>query len=135
MGSGHGDSRSRARAPRRQRERSALDLLVSTVRAGESQTLVLRGDAGVGKSALLDYLVERAADCRILHAVGVEVEMELAYPGPHQLRRKGPGPSIGWSAIGPSTLPHSSRCSRCRPLLLSVALGGPEARPLAAECS
>ncbi len=69
----------------RRSERSALDLLVSTVRAGESQTLVLRGDAGVGKSALLDYLVERAADCRILHAVGVEAEMELAYAGLHQL--------------------------------------------------
>jgi DNA helicase TIP49 (TBP-interacting protein) len=38
----------------RQSERSALDVLVSTVRAGESQALVLRGDAGVGKSALLD---------------------------------------------------------------------------------
>jgi ABC-type transporter Mla maintaining outer membrane lipid asymmetry ATPase subunit MlaF len=53
----------------RQSERSVLDLLVSTVRAGESQTLVLRGEAGVGKSGLLDYLVGRAADCRILHAV------------------------------------------------------------------
>ncbi len=69
----------------RHSERSALDLLVSSVRAGESQTLVLRGDAGAGKSALLDYLVERAADCRILHAVGVEAEMELAYAGLHQL--------------------------------------------------
>ena len=69
----------------RQSERSALDVLVSSVRAGESQTLVLRGDAGVGKSALLGYLVERAADCRILHAVGVEAEMELAYAGLHQL--------------------------------------------------
>ena len=69
----------------RQSERSALDLLVSNVRAGESRTLVLRGDAGVGKSALLDYLVERAVDCRILHAVGVEAEMELVYAGLHQL--------------------------------------------------
>jgi DNA-binding CsgD family transcriptional regulator len=69
----------------RQSERSALDLLMSAVRAGESRTLVLRGDAGVGKSALLDYLVERAADCRILRAVGVDAEMELAYAGLHQL--------------------------------------------------
>ena len=69
----------------RHSERSALDLLVSSVRAGESQTLVLRGDAGAGKSALLDYVVERASDCRILHAVGVEAEMELAYAGLHQL--------------------------------------------------
>ena len=69
----------------RQSERSALDLLVSAVRAGESRTLVVRGDAGIGKSALLDYLAERAADCRILDAVGVEAEMELAYAGLHQL--------------------------------------------------
>ncbi len=69
----------------RRRERSALDLLVSAVRAGESRTLVLRGEAGVGKSALLDYLVERAADCRILRAVGVDAEMEFAFAGLHQL--------------------------------------------------
>ena len=69
----------------RQSERSALDVLVSAVRAGRSQTLVLRGDAGVGKSALLRYVAERGADCRMLHAVGVEAEMELAYAGLHQL--------------------------------------------------
>ena len=85
MGSGHVDSRSGRGLLGRQSERSALDLLVSAVRAGESQALVVRGEAGVGKSALLDYVVERAADCRILHAVGVEAEMELAYAGLHQL--------------------------------------------------
>jgi DNA-binding CsgD family transcriptional regulator len=69
----------------RQSERAALDLLVSAVHAGDSQTLVLRGEAGVGKSALLDYVAERAASCRILHAIGVEAEMELAYAGLHQL--------------------------------------------------
>jgi hypothetical protein len=65
----------------RQSERAALDLVVGSVRAGESQTLVLRGEAGVGKSALLGYVAERAADCRILHAVGVEAEMELRMRG------------------------------------------------------
>ena len=69
----------------RQSERAALDLLVSAVRAGESRTLVLRGEAGVGKSALLRYVAERAAGCRILQAVGVEAEMELAFAGLHQL--------------------------------------------------
>ena len=69
----------------RQSERAALDLLVSAVRAGESRTLVLRGEAGVGKSVLLEYVSERAADCRMLNAVGVEAEMELAYAGLHQL--------------------------------------------------
>jgi hypothetical protein len=69
----------------RQSERAALDLLLSAVCAGESQTLVLRGEAGVGKSALLEYLAERAAGCRMLEAVGVEAEMELAYAGLHQL--------------------------------------------------
>ena len=69
----------------RRSERAALDLLVSAVRAGESQALVVRGEAGVGKSALLEYLGERAVGCQILHAIGVEAEMELAFAGLHQL--------------------------------------------------
>ena len=69
----------------RKSERAALDLLVSAIGAGESQTLVLRGEAGVGKSALLEHLVGRATDCQILRAVGIEGEMELAYAGLHQL--------------------------------------------------
>ena len=47
--------------------------------------LVLRGEAGIGKSALLDYAAERAKDCRVLRGVGVEWEMELAFAGVHQL--------------------------------------------------
>jgi DNA-binding CsgD family transcriptional regulator len=66
-------------------ERSALDGLLDAVRAGESRVLVLRGDAGVGKSALLDYLAERASGCRVARAVGNEYEKELAYAGVHQL--------------------------------------------------
>jgi DNA-binding NarL/FixJ family response regulator len=46
---------------------------------------VVRGDPGVGKTALLDYLVEQASGCRVARAVGVESEMELAYAGVHQL--------------------------------------------------
>ena len=69
----------------RRRERADLDALIAAVRAGESRALVVRGDAGVGKSALLEYVAERATGCRIVHAVGVESEMELAFAGLHQL--------------------------------------------------
>ena len=69
----------------RRRERHVLDELVETVRGGQSRTLVLRGELGVGKSALLEYLVARASGCRVARARGVESEMELAYAGLHQL--------------------------------------------------
>jgi DNA-binding CsgD family transcriptional regulator len=62
-----------------------LDLLVYAVLAGESRVLVVRGEPGVGKSALLDYLAEHAAGCRVARAAGVESEMELAFAGLHQL--------------------------------------------------
>jgi DNA-binding CsgD family transcriptional regulator len=55
------------------------------VRAGESQVLVMRGEPGVGKTALMGYLSERAAGCRIARAAGVESEVELAFAGLHQL--------------------------------------------------
>ncbi|MEW2490678.1 AAA family ATPase [Streptomyces sp. NPDC048411] len=66
-------------------EREVLERVVNTVRAGESSVLVLRGDPGVGKTALLDHLAHRAADCRMLRVVGVQSEMELAFAGLHQL--------------------------------------------------
>jgi hypothetical protein len=69
----------------RNEECAALDRLLDTVRGGESRTLVLRGEPGVGKSALLEYLVESATGCRVLRAAGVEHEVELAYAGLHQL--------------------------------------------------
>ena len=69
----------------RHSEREALDRLLAGVRAGRSEVLVLRGEAGVGKTALLDYLVGRASDCRVARAAGVESEMELAFAGLHQL--------------------------------------------------
>jgi ABC-type molybdenum transport system ATPase subunit/photorepair protein PhrA len=59
-------------------ERAALDQLVARVRAGQSRALLLRGETGVGKSALLDYLAQHAPGCGIARAVGVESEMELA---------------------------------------------------------
>jgi DNA-binding CsgD family transcriptional regulator len=66
-------------------ERDVLDRLVDAVRAGESRVLVIRGDPGVGKTVLLDYLAERAGGCRIARATGVHSEMELAFAGLHQL--------------------------------------------------
>ena len=69
----------------RRRECEALDRLVADVGAGRSRVLVLRGEAGVGKSALVDYLVQQAAGSRVARAVGVESEMEMAFAGLHQL--------------------------------------------------
>ena len=74
-------SRLRGRSP----ECTALDGLLTAIRGGESRSLVLRGEAGIGKTALLDYLVETASDLTVARAVGVESEMELAFAGLHQL--------------------------------------------------
>src|SRR5262245_25579155 len=75
----------------RETECKALDRLIDDVGAGTSRVIVLRGEAGVGKSALLGYLSERVADWQVATAVGVESEMELAYNGLHQLC----GPMLG----------------------------------------
>jgi hypothetical protein len=69
----------------RRREGHAFYRLLENVRAGQSQALVLRGESGVGKSALLEYLAEGMSECRVVRAAGVESEMELAYAGLHQL--------------------------------------------------
>ena len=66
-------------------ECAALDELVRDIRQGESRSLVLRGEAGIGKTALLDHLVESASELTVVRAVGVESEMELAYASLHQL--------------------------------------------------
>jgi DNA-binding CsgD family transcriptional regulator len=66
-------------------ERDVLERLVAGVRAGQSRVLVLRGEAGVGKTALLRHLSAAANGCRIARAAGVESEMELAFAGLHAL--------------------------------------------------
>src|SRR5258708_4095534 len=66
-------------------ECASLDGLVAGARARQSQVLVLRGEAGIGKTALLDYLETNAAGCRIARSAGAEAEMELAYAGLHQI--------------------------------------------------
>ncbi len=69
----------------RHTERDALHDLIAAVRRGESRTLVLRGDAGVGKTALLEHALGSAPDLRVLRAAGVESEMELPFAVLHQL--------------------------------------------------
>ena len=69
----------------RRAESTALDELVDAVRAGESRVLVVYGEPGVGKTALLDRLAGRASGCRVVRAAGVQSEMELAFAGLHQL--------------------------------------------------
>ena len=66
-------------------ECALLDDLVSAIRRGESRSLVLRGEAGIGKTALLEHLIASASDLTVVRAVGVESEMELAYASLHQL--------------------------------------------------
>jgi DNA-binding CsgD family transcriptional regulator len=93
----------------RRRECDVLDRLLDAVRAGESRTLVVRGEPGVGKTALLDYLAEQASGCRVVRVAGVESEMELAFAGVHQLltpmldrleRLPGPLGEALWTAFG-----------------------------------
>ena len=69
----------------RRGELQVLDGLLNGVRGGRSAVLVVRGEAGVGKTALVDYAVGAAPDLRVVRAVGVESEMELAFAALHQL--------------------------------------------------
>src|SRR5580693_2294636 len=69
----------------RHAEREVLDRLIEAVRAGESRALVLSGEAGVGKTALLDYVAGHASGCRVVRATGVQSEMELGFAGLQQL--------------------------------------------------
>jgi DNA-binding CsgD family transcriptional regulator len=71
----------------RRSECDRLSGVVAAAKAGRSQVLVIRGEPGIGKTALLDFVVERAVGCRVARASGVESEMELAYAGLHQLCR------------------------------------------------
>ncbi|NIK58921.1 ATP-binding protein [Kribbella shirazensis] len=69
----------------RRAECARLDHVVGGVRSGEGQVLIVRGEAGIGKSALLEYLAGTADGCRVARAAGVESEMELPFAGLHQL--------------------------------------------------
>ena len=69
----------------RRTERSVLDSLIASARGGMGSALVLRGEPGIGKTALLEYAIESAPGFRIARAAGVESEMELAFAAVHQL--------------------------------------------------
>jgi hypothetical protein len=66
-------------------EREVLDRLLERVRGRRSAALVIRGEAGVGKTALLRYAARQASGFRVAQISGVESEMELPYAGLHQL--------------------------------------------------
>jgi predicted ATPase len=82
---GHADSGRTPGLRDREPERAVLNQFVAGVRTGEGKALVLRGEPGVGKTALLDELAGQAAGCRVVRAAGVQSEMEFAFAGLHQL--------------------------------------------------
>jgi hypothetical protein len=69
----------------RRSECDRLERMLAEIRAGRSRVLVLRGDAGIGKTALLEHMAGQASGCRVARVTGVESEMELAFAGLHQL--------------------------------------------------
>src|SRR4051794_33598438 len=66
-------------------ERAVLDDVLRAVRSGDSRTLLIHGEPGIGKTALLGYVVESAPGMRVLRAAGVESEMEMPFASLHQL--------------------------------------------------
>src|SRR6201987_739608 len=122
----------------RREESAVLDRLVRDAQAGRSGALVLRGEAGIGKTALLDYAIESAADLRLLRAAGFESEMELAFATLHQLcapvldRLDGlPGPQRGALAttfgLSAGTVPDRFFVGLA---VLGLLSGAAEERPL-----
>ena len=67
----------------RREERGTLDRLLDGARTGHSGALVLAGESGVGKTALLEYAIGSASDMTVLRSAGVQSEMELAFAGLH----------------------------------------------------
>ena len=76
---------SRTRLKDRRHECDALGRLIEAVQTGQSRALMVRGDPGVGKTVLLDYLAGQARGCRVARAEGMQSEMELSFAGLHQL--------------------------------------------------
>jgi hypothetical protein len=102
----------------RRAEGEALNRQLRVARSGQSSVVVLRGEPGIGKTALLDHLVERASGFRVVRAAGTQSEMELAFAGLHQLyarmldrldRLPGPQRDALATAFGLSTGPAPNR--------------------------
>jgi DNA-binding CsgD family transcriptional regulator len=66
-------------------ERKTLDRLLAQAREGQSAVMVIRGEAGIGKTTLLRYAAENATDFRVAQSTGIQAEMELPFAGIHQL--------------------------------------------------
>src|SRR5882757_1788865 len=69
----------------RRREQEQIGQLITGIRAGRSGALVVRGEAGIGKTALLEYLIEQSSGCIVARATGVQADMELPFAGLQQL--------------------------------------------------
>lgn len=119
-------------------ECDALDRLIDAVRGGESRALVVRGEAGVGKTALLEHMIDRASGCRIERTAGVQSEMELPFAALHQLcatmlpqldRLPGPQQGALATALGlrPGTAPDRFLVGLA---ILNLLSGVAEERPL-----
>jgi DNA-binding CsgD family transcriptional regulator len=91
-------------------EFASLDRVLDDAREGRGCVLVVRGEAGVGKSALLDYVAEQASGCQLARCAGVEYEAELMLAGLQQL-------------LGASMPDHSARLPAPQRDALRVALG------------
>lgn len=126
----------------RARECAVLDRMLAEVRSGHGRAVLVRGDAGVGKSALLDYVVGRSTGCGVARATGVESEMELPFAALHRLclpmlalrdrlpvpQREALAVGFGYSAGGPpdrflvglAVLSLLAMASRDRPLVCVV---------------
>jgi DNA-binding CsgD family transcriptional regulator len=79
------EERPRGRLRGRSHERERLGRLLTGIRSGRSGVLVVRGEAGIGKTALLEQLVEEASGCMVARATGVQADMELPFAGLQQL--------------------------------------------------
>src|SRR6476646_11536033 len=91
----------RGRLRGRRRERDELGRLLTRIRSGRSGVLVVRGEAGIGKTALLEQLIEDAAGCTVARATGVQADMELSFAGLQQL--------FGWMLGSLERLPDPQR--------------------------
>src|ERR1700736_93059 len=75
----------RGRLRGRSHEGERLGRLLTGIRSGRSGVLVVRGEAGIGKTALLEYLIEQSSGCMVARATGVQADMELPFAGLQQL--------------------------------------------------
>jgi hypothetical protein len=126
----------------RRSEGGTLDRLLGGLRVGRGGALVVRGEPGVGKSALVEYLTEQASGCQVARAASVEPAMELAFAGLHQVcapmldrRDRLPGPqrdalsvvfglsggeAPDWFVVGLAVLSLLSGAAQERPLVCGI---------------